>query len=183
MMKNTEWGAVAYLQHSKYGSQMSVRVNNNSAYITGYAATEEPTKSVSSSSIEGNRYESTSLGEDGTYTVNYFNSLSTSASTTGNKTGIYDMAGGAVENTMGYTTVASTVGGSSGITSLYSDFFTNSNYDKYYDKYLSASTKQYNNRILGDATAETFNWYSNQAYFVYSSYPWFRRGSRWADCI
>ncbi len=27
MMKNTEWGAVAYLQHSKYGSHTSVRIN------------------------------------------------------------------------------------------------------------------------------------------------------------
>ena len=43
MMKNTEWGAVAYLQHSKYGSSTSVRINNNSAYITGYAAKNEPT--------------------------------------------------------------------------------------------------------------------------------------------
>jgi len=33
MMKNTEWGAVAYLQHSKYGSATNVRSNNNSAII------------------------------------------------------------------------------------------------------------------------------------------------------
>ena len=43
MMKNTEWGAVAYLQHSAYGSGASVRINNNSDYITGYAANNEPT--------------------------------------------------------------------------------------------------------------------------------------------
>ena len=43
MMKNTEWGAVAYLQHSKYGSQTSVRLNNNSSFITGYQANNEPT--------------------------------------------------------------------------------------------------------------------------------------------
>ena len=76
MMKNTELGAVAYLQHSIYGSQTSVRVNNNSAYITGYAGTEEPTLGYNNgTSIDGNRVESTVLGVDGTHTVNYLNSL------------------------------------------------------------------------------------------------------------
>ena len=40
MMKNTEWGALAYLSHSKYGINTEVRINNNSNYITGYAATD-----------------------------------------------------------------------------------------------------------------------------------------------
>ena len=43
MMKNTEWGAVAYLQQSQYESHTSVRINNNSDYLTGYAARQEPT--------------------------------------------------------------------------------------------------------------------------------------------
>ena len=34
---------------------------------------------------------------------------------------------------------------------------------------------------LGDATGETAGWYSDFAYFVYSSYPWFRRGGRYDD--
>ena len=29
---------------------------------------------------------------------------------------------------------------------------------------------------LGDATGETAGWYSDNAYFVVSSYPWFGRG-------
>ena len=66
MMKNTEWGAVVYLQHSAYGSATSVRINNNSAYITGYSATVEPTKGSTASSEDGNRKESTSIGVDGT---------------------------------------------------------------------------------------------------------------------
>ena len=41
MMKNTEWGAVAYLSHSIYGINDEVRLNNNSDYLTGYAATTE----------------------------------------------------------------------------------------------------------------------------------------------
>ena len=35
MMKNTEWGAVAYLSHSKYGINKEININNNSNYITG----------------------------------------------------------------------------------------------------------------------------------------------------
>ena len=119
MMKNTEWGSVAYLQHSAYGSQASVRINNNSSYITGYAATEEPTLGYAGgTSTAGNRIESTALGVDATYSVNYLNSKSLVASTTNNYSGIYDMSGGAWEYVMGYTTGATTVGGTSGITSL-----------------------------------------------------------------
>ena len=195
MMKNTEWGSVAYLQHSIYGSDTSMRTNNSTAYITGYAARIEPTKGYSSSSIDGNRFESTSLGKDGTYIVNYLNSNSIVASTTGNRSGIYDMSGGAWEYVMGYTTGASKVGGSSGITSIYSSFFTDNNYTKYWDKYTSTTNTQYNNRILGDATGEMgpfgsekdpdgttrqkSSWYGDYAHFALSSNPWFLRGGGW----
>ena len=198
MMKNTEWGAVAYLQHSQYGSQTSVRINNNSAYITGYAGIEEPTVGNSSTSIEGNRHESTALGVDGTYTVNYLNSLSNVASTTGNKSGIYDMSGGAWDTVMGYSSVVSATGGSSGITSIYPDFFTNSSWNQYYDEYTSTTVHNYNNRILGDATGEMgsfgsqkdpdsitryqSSWYGDYGQFVNSSSSfagsWFYRGGR-----
>ena len=196
MMKNTEWGAVAYLQHSVYGSRTSLRINNNSAYITGYSATVEPTLGYNSeTSIEGNRVQSTSIGVDGNYTVNYLNSSSTVSSTTGNYTGIYDMSGGAWEYVMGYTTGASTVGGNSGIADLYTDFFNDSNYTKYWDKYTSTSSTNYNNRILGDATGEMgpfgsevdpdnnarykSSWYGDYANFANASLPWFYRGGSW----
>ena len=186
MMKNTEWGSVAYLQHSTYGSQASVRINNNSAFIAGYTATEEPTLDNSATSINGNRIESTSLSQDGIYTVNYLNNKSVVASTTNNYSGIYDTSGGSWEYVMGYTTGATTVGGSSGIVSLYSNFFSDSTYSKYWDKYTATVTTNYNNRILGDATGEMgpFNevsgykssWYKDGAYFINSSSPWFARG-------
>ena len=38
MMKNTEWGAVAYLSHSAYGIGTELNINNNSDFITGYSA-------------------------------------------------------------------------------------------------------------------------------------------------
>ena len=196
MMKNTEWGAVAYLQHSAYGSKSSVRINNNSSYITGYSATIEPTLGYNGgTSINGNRVESTNIGVDGTYTVNYLNNNSTVSSTTGNYSGIYDMSGGAWEYVMGYTTKATTVGGASGITSLYPNFFSDSSYSKYWDKYTSTVNTNYNNIIFGDATGEMgpfgsekdpdgstrykSSWYKDYAYFADSSYPWFDRGGGW----
>ena len=197
MMKNTEWGSVAYLQHSAYGSMASVRINNNSSYITGYAATEEPTLGFNGgTSIDGNRIESTSLSQDGTYTINYLNQNSVVASTTNNYSGIYDMSGGTWEYVMGFTTSATLVGDSSNITSLYSDFFSSNTYSKYWDKYNSTQDTNYNNRILGDATGEMgpfesekdldnntrnkSSWYRDLAHFSLSSYPWLYRGSSWS---
>ena len=196
MMKNTEWGAVAYLSHSDYGINKEIRINNNSSYITGYSATVAPTLGYNKSvSIEGNRVESTTRNTDGMYTVNYLNNQSVLSSTTGNYTGIYDMSGGAWEYTMGYTTSASTVGGSSEITTIYDDFYTNDSYEKYYDKYTSPSYKNYTNRILGDATGEVgpflsqldpdedtrikSSWYGDFAYFINSSSSWLIRGGLW----
>ena len=198
MMKNTEWGAVAYLQHSKYGSMTSVRINNNSANITGYAATVEPTLGYAGgTSTAGNRIESTVLGVDATYSVNYLNSKSIVASTTNNYSGIYDMSGGAWEYVMGYTTGATTVGGTSGITSLYPNFFSDSAYSKYWDKYTSTERTDYNNRILGDATGEMgpfgsekdsdnntrykSSWYKDHAWFANSSGNLLLRGGGWHD--
>ena len=196
MMKNTEWGSVAYLQHSAYGSMASVRVNNNSSYITGYAATEEPTLGYNKgTSIVGNRIESTNLGKDGNYTINYLNQKSVLASTTSNYTGIYDVSGGAWEYVMGYTTGATTVGENSSIISLYSNFFSDSSHSKYWDKYTSTASTNFNNRILGDAVGEMgsfgnekdpdngirnkSSWYKDYSYFANSSYPWFERGGDW----
>ena len=107
-MKNTEWGAVAYLQHSKYGSHRSVRINNNSNYLTGYAARHEPTIGYTSTNEHCdtrpeacNEYgEVISPGADGDYSTNYYNKLSVAASTTNNYAGIYDMSGGAWEYMM-----------------------------------------------------------------------------------
>ncbi len=169
MMKNTEWGAVAYLSHSQYGVNTEVYINNNSSYLTGCGG---DTASASYNSTCFNAYGSKA---DGVY----------NQSTTGNISGIFDMSGGAWEYVMGYNTNASSIGGSSGITGLYSDFFTNSEWEKYYDKYVNASTSYttYNQRILGDATGEmgpfkTYqsSWYSDHAYFAHSSLPWFIRG-------
>ena len=107
------------------------------------------------------------------------------------------MAGGTWEYVMGYTTGASTVGGSSGITDLYADFFSDTKYTKYWDKYTSTANTNYNNRILGDATGEMgpfgsevnpdnntrykSSWYKDYTYFANASNPWFSRGGSCYD--
>ncbi len=206
MMKSTEWGAVAYLQHSAYGSQASVRINNNSNYVTGYASNKEPTCGYTGTNEECNQY-----CNDGTCNIAYPNSVL--ASTTGNISGIYDMAGGSWEYVMGVL-LDENGNPMSGRNSKYNSGFNGTfgcptcdsdtsnltsltgGYDfpdsKYYDIYAYATVDtQYQRRILGDATGEmgpftsvTYltktrkigSWYSDFAAFVYSSGPWFAYG-------
>ncbi len=192
MMKNTEWGAVAYLQHSKYGSGESVRINNNGNCVTGYAAKTEPTVGFTSYTD----YERPSeLGKDGTNTVNYTNPESRVASTTGNYTGVYDMSGGCWEYVMGVIKGSNGSGftfGSSGFSTTTFPFKTGEEKSQYYDVYdYGTSEGTYNRRILGDAIGEMgpfgrkifgsqsrrlTSWYDDEAWFAYSTYPWFTRG-------
>ena len=185
MMKNTEWGVVAYLQHSAYGSSTSVRINNSSDYITGYQANNEPTCGYTATNEECNRY-----CNDGTCNTAYPDSIL--ASTTGNITGIYDMSGGAWEYVMGVM-IDEEGNPMSGRSSLNNSGFNGSfgcfecdNDDsgltgltegynfpesKYYDIYLyddsilyNDTIPNYNRRILGDATGEmgSFTMYEYQ---------------------
>ena len=198
MMKNTEWGAVAYLQHSIYGSVTSVRINNNIDLITGYAANNEPTCGYTGENEECNR-----SCNDGTCNTAYPNSVS--ASTTGNISGIFDMSGGANEYMMGAMLnqnrellSGSSDTSNSGFKGSYSDGGSNTTgYDwpdkKYYDTYIySSTTREYQRRILGDATGEMgpFNiavygsqnrvissWYKNLGYFVSELNTWFINGN------
>ena len=164
MMKNTEWGAVALLSYSKYGIKNEVRINNNSNYLTGYAA---DTKDAASSATTNKQWNTTTG-----YT----------ASTTGNISGVYDMSGGASEYMASYMQ-------DNPLDSGMDDIVTNDTYSKYIDKYSSSITTNtsFNYRILGDATGElgpfwndgTYTqstWFADYAYFVISAYPWFVRG-------
>ena len=172
MMKNTEWGAVAFLQHSAYGSRQSVRINNNSAYVTGYAAVKEPTCGYTATNIDCNKY-----GTEASITQPWNTATGYLASTTANITGVYDMSGGAWEYVMGimldkngkpmsgrnskYNSGFNGTFGcptcdsdTSGLTSLTTGvaFPTDT---RYYDTYAYAENDEtYNRRILGDATGE-----------------------------
>ena len=90
MMKNMEWGAVAYLTQSKYGrcdngTCTEIAKNDSSDYYTGRSQGVTPPTSDYNAS--------------GTYT--YELPLGQLASTTGNIYGIYDMSGGSWDYVMG----------------------------------------------------------------------------------
>ena len=181
MMKNTEWGAVAYLSHSKYGINTEVRINNNSSFITGYAATDSSDQSKNPGTY----------GTDSSVTLPYNTNTGYKASTTGNITGIYDMSGGSWEY---MASLRSETYGNSGL-----DATTLKAYNlKYYDTYDGSSElTTYSKRILGDATGEMGlfyyykdsdnnnrphnSWYADYSYFVASSNPWFNRGGYYGN--
>ena len=185
MLKNSEWGAVAYLSHSKYGANREVYINNSSGLYTGRSGGNVP----GSTPINGtytNQTSPTQYNSYGFYTwdgylLNYNTNTRSStrdlnkvASTTGNIYGVYDMSGGAYEYVMG--NYNNTIG-NSGFTTLPDN--------KYYDVYSSdvftgTSTTNINFCTLatcgGHALNETAGWYSDSSRFVYSSSAWFRRG-------
>ena len=178
MMKNTEWGAVAYLSHSIYGINGEIRINNHYNYLTGYAATTEN-------------------GSSSTTNVAMWNTpTGYLASTTGNITGVYDMSGGADEYVMGVMKDAN--GNLMSGDSFYANSgFNGTLYDgssytdgidfpesKYYDAYnYNTRSTNYSRRILGDGTGEMgpfqsykSSWYNYYAHFVSFDTPWFFRG-------
>ena len=160
MMKNTEWGAVAYLSYSSYGIQNKIRINNNPD-VTGYAANNEPTCGWTGTNEECNRY-----CNDGTCNTAYPSSVL--ASTTGNISGIYDMSGqkttvmAFMQFSDGTVTVGQNSSLQSGFKGTLSDGSKNTTGEdlpdeKYYDVYLFSNNRDnstYSRRILGDATGE-----------------------------
>ena len=156
MMKNSEWGIVAYLSQSKYGklgninfsgSNKEIYQNKSTQYITGC-----------SYGSPGN--SNTDYGCQYTYDVEI---NGTGASTTGNIYGIYDMSGSAWEITMGN----------------YNDLIGESGFEvmpesKYYDKYTTTdfSTACNGNECLSHNLSETLNWYEENKIMVNEAQPW-----------
>ncbi len=163
LMKNTEWGAVAYLTQSIYGrcdkeTGICTEVAINLTYTTGTTNNTSYTGGTNSNQL---------------------------ASTTGNYSGIYDLHGGAWEPVMAM------MKGQNGEDYLYSLTKLSSadlKDTKYFDTYnYNASKNDYRNRILGDATGEDGPFYndnstnrgamwSDRAVFPVASAPLFSRG-------
>ena len=185
MLKNSEWGAVAYLSHSKYGANREVYINNSSGLYTGRSggnvSGSTPINGTYTDQTSTTQYNSYGFYTWDGYLLNYNTNTRSStrdlnkvASTTGNIYGVYDMSGGAYEYVMG--NYNNTIG-NSGFTTLPDS--------KYYDVYSSdvftgTSTTNINFCTLatcgGHALNETAGWYSDSSRFVYSSSAWFRRG-------
>ena len=166
MITNMEWGAVAYLTHSKYGRCTSeenkvceeITINSNGSYKTGYSNSTSST---------------------------YFTTNGMLASTTGNIYGVYDMSGGAQEYVMG--NISSSSGNYNYNESSAGSYYSYNGNEKYLTTYTYGSTYNdqtaYNRSRLGDATGEIITvsgglggWYSDYAYFAISFSPYFYRG-------
>ncbi len=170
LMKNTEWGAIAYLSNSRYGKNSEVWVNPTMYYKTGESGSK-----VS----EGNT----------PYTYPYNNLVyGINASTTGNIYGVYDMSGGAYEYTASYIdngNISLTNYGSSLVNaeSKYKDLYTKGINDDKATNYAAAIGK------YGDAVYETSNagttttsgWYVDLISMPYAGGPFFIRGGAWSD--
>ncbi len=94
LMKNSEWGAVAYLCYSKYG--VVPMINGCGNTVSGYYYDMYTGMGPASSSSEG-RYNATAKSGH-----EYNTSNGMLASTTGNVYGVYDMCGGAWERVATY---------------------------------------------------------------------------------
>ena len=167
LMKNSEWGAVVYLAHSQFGRNGNeIYINNSSDFITGNSG-----GSISASAKEG--------------ITNAYNTIEgVLASSTGNIYGVYDLAGGAYE----YVSIWNTASNSQYINSNGSVFETTGGTStKYATTYYNNTDTSIGNTMYsvgktGDATKEVyagsnaFNWQSDFAYIVNTTYPFMDRG-------
>ena len=212
MMKSSEWGSISYLSNSKYGINREVYINNSSEYYTGRSggnvSGSTPINETYTDQTSTSTYNSYGFYTWDGYLLNYdTNTKSTTrnltkiASTTGNITGIYDMAGGAIEAVMGV--FANSDGqlwsgqatyANSGFTGLVGESGTSYSgtsfpESKYYDVYRASSgitidkLTACNGRICyGHALSETSNWYGDGTGFVSAVNSWATRGgAHWYD--
>ncbi len=165
LMKNTEWGAVAYLTQSIYGR---CKDENNCQEVIGNTA---------------NGYKTGYSGASTNYNV----SSSVVSSTTGNYSGIYDMSG------CGWEFMASVILNNTNTEPLFGSSNLTTTLlkgEKYYDIYnYGTDYTHWERRILGDATGElgpfTYtdqylsSMFGDLAHLPYSSSPWIVRGAPW----
>ncbi len=181
LIKNSEWGAVAYLTQSSYGrSGIEVKVNSKSKgnktdniyAVTGYA-------------------EKTANG--------------VSASSTDNKTGVFDLNGCVWEITSAYVSngksnlsfgkaFASLAANENGYKTLSTKWVTvypynnssdsnTNNYNVY--KSLKSATYGFGDAILETSTSgsDTTAWNTDYSYFANTQYPYFYRGGMYWDGV
>ncbi len=138
MMKNTEWGAVAYLAQSKYGKVSEIYPNVSTT--TGCSSAKNSNDTYKCSGAACNNNIGLIDGDVNTTCNTYNTTVGYNASTTGNIYGIYDMVGGVSERVMSGTAIVTR--------------------NEYQEVYSSGDISDI--RILGDATFETRGWYFSQ---------------------
>ena len=211
MMKNSEWGVVAYLSHSKYGVNREIYINNSENFYTGGSGGnvggKTPINKTYTDQTSTTQYNSYGYYTWDGYLLNYNTNtksstrdLSKVASTTGNITGIYDMSGGAWDSTMGVFAnsngelwsgySASSNSGFTGLVGSSGESYTGTAFpdSKYYDVYKASSGTTINELTAcnggicyGHGLSETSSWYSDNAVFVSANNPWFMRGGSYSN--
>ena len=152
LIRNSEWGAVAYLCYSQYGNVPKINgagsVVSNSHWYDMYTG-----QGPKGTNDEGwyNRTDETH---------NYNTALGILASTTGNVTGIYDMNGGSWEGVAGYLDNGNgnlTAYGQSadGSIKYFENGKINPTYASLWDKYEVSEEEKTNKISLGDGTTLT----------------------------
>ena len=109
-MKNSEWGAVAYLTYSSYGRNgEELAVNQCSSYYIGAgpglgtSTIYNSTYAYSATNVINESGDTTAYAFDETYAWN--TTQGKLASTTGNIYGVYDVSGGALEYVSSYVDI------------------------------------------------------------------------------
>ena len=202
LMKNSEWGAVAYLSQSKYGlNGENIYINNvnlNNSTTSVYAVTGCSAKTTADDAQVPTTIEAINNRTANVYTWTQKNGQK--ASSTGTIYGIYDMSGGTWERAASLVangnenlakygrSLINAVTKTSGSSTTYesTEYVTvyPSN-DSGITNYDTASSNNYavNTKIYGDAIRETStagvgqtSWYSDYSYFAGYGYPFFARG-------
>ncbi len=152
LMKNDEWGAVAYLCYSQYGNVPKINsVGNYNSYWYDLYTGQGP-----KTATDEGWYNRT----DNSHDYNTENGIL--ASTTGNITGIYDMSGGSWERVAGYldngNSNLNNYGKSAdGSIKYFENGKLNPNYEKLWNKYEVSEEERTNKISMGDGTTLTQN--------------------------
>ncbi len=159
LMKNVEWGAVAYLCYSNYGVVPQINACGSCSSTGSYYYDLYTGAGPQADGIES-RYSYNSSNFLSNYAYNTTNGKL--ASTTGNETGIYDMNGGAWERVAAYldntNRYLSTYGKSttdSNIQYFNSNNELNSQYSAYWEKYDVSEEERSNQIKISDGQTLT----------------------------
>ena len=152
LIRNSEWGAVAYLSYSQYGNVP--KINGAGSLVPNSHWYDMYTGQGPKGTNDEGWYSRT----DDTHNYNTPNGIL--ASTTGNVTGIYDMNGGSWERVAGYLDNGNgnlnNYGKSAdGSIKYFENGKLNSNYESLWDKYEVSEEEKTNKISLGDGTTLT----------------------------
>ena len=188
-MKNSEWGAVAYLTQSSYGRN-GTEISLNNYYTTESSPWRTAITGMCTNGISGNK--TTTLGNA------YNTTIGVKGSSTANVTGIYDLNGCVWErtaayisngngnlNTYGssYANLTANVNGYQTLSTKWATVYPYNSSDRNTNNYNSYSGKKSTTYGFGDAVLETSttgsdttSWNGDYSYFPDTNLPLFVRG-------